>query len=426
MENLPMELSISPSEIGYAVNTLYLLTCGALVMFMAAGFAMLEGGLVRAKNTAEIMTKNIVLYALASMMYMFVGYDLMYGSAPGGIIPNFGNLFQFMSEGKTAYAAVGQVTAGKANIAEGALFFFQVVFVATAMSVVSGAVAERMKLWAFIFFAIVMTAFIYPVEGYWKWGHGFLDVMGFKDFAGSGIVHLTGASAALAGVLLLGPRNGKYGREGQLNAMPGANLPLATIGAMTLWFGWFGFNGGSLLSIGSVSNANTVAAIFVNTNLAASGGLLAALVVSQMFFGKADLTLVISGILAGLVAITAEPATPTPLYALIIGAVGGVLVVFSILIFDRFKIDDPIGAISVHGTAGVWGLLAVPITNEAAKFKIQAMGILSIFLWVFIASFITWLVINLLIGLRVDEENEYRGLDISECGLEAYPEFVKK
>lgn len=421
-----MELSISPSEIGYVVNTLYLLTCGALVMFMAAGFAMLEGGLVRAKNTAEIMTKNIVLYALAGMMYMFVGYDLMYGSAPGGIIPNFGNLFQFMSEGKTAYATVEQVTAGKANIPEGALFFFQVVFVATAMSVVSGAVAERMKLWAFIFFAIVMTAFIYPVEGYWKWGHGFLDVMGFKDFAGSGVVHLTGASAALAGVLLLGPRKGKYGREGQLNAMPGANLPLATIGAMTLWFGWFGFNGGSLLSIGSVSHANTVAAIFVNTNLAASGGLLAALVVSQMFFGKADLTLVISGILAGLVAITAEPATPTPLYALIIGAVGGVLVVFSILIFDRFKIDDPIGAISVHGTAGVWGLLAVPITNEAAKFKVQAMGILSIFLWVFIASFITWLVINLLIGLRVDEENEYRGLDISECGLEAYPEFVKK
>ena len=417
---------LSPLEISYVINTLYLLICGALVMFMAAGFAMLEGGLVRAKNTAEIMTKNIVLYALAGIMYMFIGYDLMYNSAAGGIIPNFSHLLQFMSQGKESYATVEQVTAGEVTVATNAFFFFQVVFVATAMSVVSGAVAERMKLWAFIFFAIVMTGFIYPIEGYWKWGHGFLDVMGFKDFAGSGVVHLTGAAAALAGVLILGPRKGKYGREGQVNAMLGANLPLATIGAMTLWFGWFGFNGGSLLSISTVNNANTVATIFMNTNLAASGGLLASLVVSQMFFGKADLTLVISGILAGLVAITAEPSTPQPLYALIIGAVGGVLVVFSILIFDRFKIDDPIGAISVHGTAGVWGLLAVPITNEAAKFKVQAMGIVSIFLWVFITSLIVWFVLNLLIGLRVDEEDEYDGLDISECGLEAYPEFVKK
>jgi Amt family ammonium transporter len=251
-------------------------------------------------------------------------------------------------------------------------------------------------------------------------------VLGFKDFAGSGVVHLTGAAAALAGVLLLGPRKGKYGREGQVNAMLGANLPLATVGAVTLWFGWFGFNGGSLLSITSVPNAHTVAAIFVNTNLAASGGLLASLVVSQMFFGKADLTLIISGALAGLVAITAEPSTPQPMYALIIGAVGGVLVVFSILIFDRFKIDDPIGAISVHGTAGVWGLLAVPITNEAAKFKVQAVGILSIFVWVFLTSLLVWFIIHLIVGLRVDEEDEYRGLDISECGLEAYPEFVKK
>ena len=423
---MDVNVVLSPLETNYVINTLYLLICGALVMFMAAGFAMLEGGLVRAKNTAEIMTKNIVLYALAGVMYMFIGYDLMYGSPVGGVIPNLNHLLQFMSEGKASYATVEQVTAGKVNIAEGAFFFFQVVFVATAMSVVSGAVAERMKLWAFIFFAIVMTGFIYPVEGYWKWGHGFLDVMGFKDFAGSGVVHLTGAAAALAGVLLLGPRKGKYGREGQVNAMPGANLPLATVGAMTLWFGWFGFNGGSLLSISSVNNANIVATVFMNTNLAASGGLLASLVVSQMFFGKADLTLIFSGLLAGLVAITAEPSTPTPLYAVIIGAVAGVLVVFSILIFDRFKIDDPIGAISVHGTAGVWGLLAVPITNEAAKFKVQAMGIVSIFLWVFITSLITWFVIHLLVGLRVEEEDEYRGLDISDCGLEAYPEFVKK
>lgn len=417
---------LSPLETSYIINTLYLLFCGVLVMFMAAGFAMLEGGLVRAKNTAEIMTKNIVLYALAGVMYLFIGYDLMYSSTPGGVIPNFSQLFHFVSDTKLPQGTAEQINSGSINVAPAAFFFFQVVFVATAMSVVSGAVAERMKLWAFILFAVVMTGFIYPVEGYWKWGHGFLDVLGFKDFAGSGVVHLTGAAAALAGVLLLGPRKGKYGREGQINAMLGGNLPLATVGAVTLWFGWFGFNGGSLLSISSVPNANTVAAIFVNTNLAASGGLLASLVVSQMFFGKADLTLIISGALAGLVAITAEPSTPQPMYALIIGAVAGVLVVFSILIFDRFKIDDPIGAISVHGTAGVWGLLAVPITNEAAKFKVQALGALSIFIWVFITSLIVWFIINLIVGLRVDEEDEYRGLDISECGLEAYPEFVKK
>lgn len=417
---------LSPLETSYIINTLYLLFCGVLVMFMAAGFAMLEGGLVRAKNTAEIMTKNIVLYALAGVMYLFIGYDLMYSSTPGGVIPNFSQLFHFVSDTKLPQGTAEQINSGSINVAPAAFFFFQVVFVATAMSVVSGAVAERMKLWAFILFAVVMTGFIYPVEGYWKWGHGFLEVLGFKDFAGSGVVHLTGAAAALAGVLLLGPRKGKYGREGQINAMLGGNLPLATVGAVTLWFGWFGFNGGSLLSISSVPNANTVAAIFVNTNLAASGGLLASLVVSQMFFGKADLTLIISGALAGLVAITAEPSTPQPMYALIIGAVAGVLVVFSILIFDRFKIDDPIGAISVHGTAGVWGLLAVPITNEAAKFKVQALGALSIFIWVFITSLIVWFIINLIVGLRVDEEDEYRGLDISECGLEAYPEFVKK
>lgn len=419
-------VALSPLETSYIINTLYLLICGVLVMFMAAGFAMLEGGLVRAKNTAEIMTKNIVLYALAGVMYLFVGYDLMYNSAPGGFIPSFNQLFHFVSDTKLPQGTPEQINSGAVTVAPAAFFFFQVVFVATAMSVVSGAVAERMKLWAFIFFAVIMTGFIYPVEGYWKWGHGFLDVLGFKDFAGSGVVHLTGAAAALAGVLLLGPRKGKYGREGQVNAMLGANLPLATVGAVTLWFGWFGFNGGSLLSITSVPNAHTVAAIFVNTNLAASGGLLASLVVSQMFFGKADLTLIISGALAGLVAITAEPSTPQPMYALIIGAVGGVLVVFSILIFDRFKIDDPIGAISVHGTAGVWGLLAVPITNEAAKFKVQAVGILSIFVWVFLTSLLVWFIIHLIVGLRVDEEDEYRGLDISECGLEAYPEFVKK
>jgi len=418
-----MEIKIT----NFALDTFYLLMSGALVMIMALGFAMLESGLVRAKNTTEILAKNVSLYAIACIMYMLIGYNIMYpGSGEGEIMPVFSTIFSFMTTGLGTYNAEDAINPDSlSTYAAPADFFFQVVFVATAMSVVSGAIAERMKLWSFLLFAVFMTGIIYPVEGFWKWGGGFLDANGFLDFAGSGIVHMAGASAALAGVLLLGPRKGKYGANGQVNAIPGANLPLATLGTFLLWFGWFGFNGGSQLIVSSAVDANAVAMIFVNTNMAAAGGLVAALIVSQMLFGKADLTMVLNGALAGLVAITAEPSTPTPLYATIIGAVGGVIVVFSILTLDRFRIDDPVGAISVHGVVGIWGLLAVPITNPDGSFVAQLLGVASIFGWVFIASFIVWFIIKLIFGLRVSEEDEYEGVDISECGMEAYPEFVK-
>jgi Amt family ammonium transporter len=406
----------------YALDTFYLLVCGALVMWMAAGFAMLESGLVRAKNTAEILTKNIVLYALACVMYLLVGYYLMYGGAQGGVLPNFG--FLIGNEHAADVAAAGGE--GAPAYSKRADFFFQVVFVATCMSIVSGAVAERMKLWAFLAFALVMCGLIYPIEGYWTWGGGFLKQLGFKDFAGSGIVHLAGASAALAGVILLGARKGKYGSRGQINAIPGANLPLATLGTFILWLGWFGFNGGSQLKISGIADANAVAAVFVNTNLAAAGGLLAALVVARLLFGKADLTMILNGALAGLVSITAEPATPSAVQAVLVGAVGGVLVVFSILMLERLRIDDPVGAISVHGAAGIWGLLAVPLTNTSASLSVQMLGAACIFAWVFVASLVVWGLIQLLMGLRVSEEDEYEGVDIAECGLEAYPEFTRK
>jgi Amt family ammonium transporter len=305
-------------------------------------------------------------------------------------------------------------------------FFFQVVFVATAMSVVSGAVAERMKLWSFLAFAVVFTGFIYPLEGYWKWGGGFLDAdFGFLDFAGSGVVHMAGASAALAGVLLLGARKGKYGKDGSINAIPGSNLPLATLGTFILWLGWFGFNGGSELMVSNVDEANAVSLVFVNTNMAAAGGVIAALITARLMFGKADLTMALNGALAGLVAITAEPLTPTPGMATIIGAIGGILVVFSIVTLDKLKIDDPVGAISVHGVVGIWGLLAVLITNSDATVGGQLMGIVTIFAWVFIASLIVWFILKMTMGIRVSEEEEYEGVDIGECGLEAYPEFTK-
>ena len=406
----------------YALDTFYLLVCGALVMWMAAGFAMLESGLVRAKNTAEILTKNIVLYALACVMYLLVGYYLMYGGAQGGVLPNFG----FLIGNEHAADVVAAGGEGAPAYSKRADFFFQVVFVATCMSIVSGAVAERMKLWAFLAFALVMCGLIYPIEGYWTWGGGFLKQLGFKDFAGSGIVHLAGASAALAGVILLGARKGKYGSRGQINAIPGANLPLATLGTFILWLGWFGFNGGSQLKISGIADANAVAAVFVNTNLAAAGGLLAALVVARLLFGKADLTMILNGALAGLVSITAEPATPSAVQAVLVGAVGGVLVVFSILMLERLRIDDPVGAISVHGAAGIWGLLAVPLTSTSASLSVQMLGAACIFAWVFVASLLVWGLIQLLMGLRVSEEDEYEGVDIAECGLEAYPEFTRK
>ncbi|MBE0586195.1 MAG: ammonium transporter, partial [Desulfofustis sp.] len=364
-------------ELAYALDTFYFLMSGALVMWMGAGFAMLEAGLVRSKNTVEILTKNVALYAIASIMYLVVGYNIMYGGGPNGVIPG---LSFFLG----ADHATGDVLAsgGETYYSSMADFFFQVVFVATAMSIVSGAVAERMKLWAFLLFAVVMTGFIYPVQGYWKWGGGFLDGLGFLDFAGSGVVHLCGASAAVAGVLLLGPRKGKYS-GGRINAIPGANLPLATLGTFILWLGWFGFNGGSELKISTIEEANAVSMVFVNTNTAAAGGLVAALLLSRAWFGKADLTMALNGALAGLVAITAEPLTPSPVLATIVGAIAGLLVVTSIIFIDKAKIDDPVGAISVHGVVGIWGLIAVSFTNPEGSFIAQLIGVVTIFSWVF-------------------------------------------
>ena len=408
----------------YALDTFYFLVSGALVMWMAAGFSMLEAGLVRAKNTAEILTKNITLFAIASIMYMLVGFDLMYSEGVNSLIPSIDWSLMFMDATKDN--AVDAVLASERETYHSGLadFFFQVVFVATAMSIVSGAVAERMKLWAFLLFAVFMTGFIYPVEGYWTWGGGWLDGLGFSDFAGSGIVHLAGASAALAGVLLLGARRGKYGKDGSINAIPGANMPLATLGTFILWLGWFGFNGGSELKVSDIESANAVAGVFVNTNMAAAGGLVFALITARLVFGKADLTMALNGALAGLVAITAEPLTPIPLVATLIGGVGGIIVVFAIIGLDKLRIDDPVGAISVHGVVGIWGLLAVPITNWEVGFLPQLTGIVAIFAWVFITSLIVWLLIKLTMGIRVSEEEEYEGVDVGECGLEAYPEFV--
>ncbi len=415
------------AELAYALDTFYFLVMGALVMWMAAGFTMLEAGLVRAKNTAEILTKNVGLYSIACIMYMVCGYSIMYpGGFEGGIFQSLSTLGSGLLGSADNDAA--SVIAGDAYYSNLSDFFFQVVFVATAMSIVSGAVAERMKLWSFFAFAVVLTGFIYPVQGFWKWGGGFLNEMGFLDFAGSGVVHLCGAAAALAGVLLLGARKGKYGEKGQINAIPGCNLPLATLGTLILWLGWFGFNGGSELMVSNVGEANAVSLVFVNTNMAAAGGLVFALILSRFWFGKADLTMALNGALAGLVAITAEPLTPTPLAATLIGAIGGLIVVGSIVTLDKLKIDDPVGAISVHGVVGMWGLLAVAITNNSGNFwgqlGTQVIGLITIFAWVFITSFIVWYLLKKIVGIRVSEEEEYEGVDISECGLEAYPEFT--
>ena len=414
-------------ELQYAMDTFYFLICGALVMWMAAGFSMLEAGLVRSKNTTEILTKNVALFAISCTMYLIIGYELMYG---GGMFLSGITTVAGMDDAAVAAVLKESAEAGfdGDSVYSGASdFFFQVVFVATAMSIVSGAVAERMKLWSFLIFAVVMTGFIYPMEGSWTWNgdsvFGLFE-LSYSDYAGSGIVHMAGASAALAGVLLLGARKGKYGKDGQINAIPGANMPLATLGTFILWMGWFGFNGGSTLKLGGISVANEVANVFLNTNAAAAGGLIAALIVARLLFGKADLTMALNGALAGLVAITAEPADPTPLVATLIGAVGGVIVVFSIIFLDKIKIDDPVGAISVHGVVGFFGVMVVPFTDGDATYMGQLIGAGVIFGWVFVTSFITWLVIKTVMGIRVSEEDEYNGVDIAECGLEAYPEFV--
>ncbi len=416
MESQLSELSGNLAELSYAVDTFYFLISGALVMWMAAGFAMLEAGLVRAKNTTEILTKNILLYSIACVMYLLIGYSIMYIDMPeGGFLPSFGGLIgdENAAIGDSYYSARSD-------------FFFQVVFVATGMSIISGAVAERMKLFAFLAFAVVFTGFIYPIQGAWSWGGGFLSAAGFSDFAGSGIVHMCGAAAALAGVIVLGPRKGKYTNDGKINAIPGANMPLATIGTFILWMGWFGFNGGSQLQLSGFDNANAVAQIFLNTNAAAAGGAIAATLLAKVLFGKADLSMALNGALAGLVAITAEPLAPSGQLATLIGAVGGVIVVFSIVGLDKIKIDDPVGAISVHGVVGIFGLIAVVFSNSDATIGAQLYGAFSIFVFTFVASFIVWHALKAVMGIRVSEEEEYEGMDVLDCGMEAYPEFTSK
>ena len=413
-------------ELQFALDTFYFLVCGAFVMWMAAGFAMLEAGLVRSKNTTEILTKNFALYAIASVMYLVVGYQIMYG---GGW---FLSGIEAIDTDQVLADSAAEGFNGGSVYSSASDFFFQVVFVATAMSIVSGAVAERMKLWAFLAFAVVMTGFIYPMEGAWTWngddvfGLYNLGDLGFSDFAGSGIVHMAGAAAALAGVILLGARKGKYGPNGEIKAIPGANLPMATLGTFILWMGWFGFNGGSVLKLGDIDSAHSVAMVFLNTNAAAAGGAIAALILARIKFGKADLTMMLNGALAGLVAITAEPSTPTALQATLFGALGGVLVVFSILALDKLKLDDPVGAISVHGTVGLLGLMLVPLTNDGATFMGQIIGAATIFVWVFGVSFVVWYIIKTIMGMRVTDEEEDKGVDITECGMEAYPEFTSR
>ncbi|NMP01783.1 ammonium transporter [Pseudoalteromonas arctica] len=398
-------------ELKFSLDTFYFLISGILVMWMAAGFAMLEAGLVRSKNTAEILTKNVALYSIACTMFLLVGYNIMYvDNAEGGFIPSIG-------------ALIGTQAADADHSLESD-FFFQVVFVATAMSIVSGAVAERMKLWAFLGFAVVLTGFIYPIEGYWTWGGGFLSEMGFVDFAGSAIVHGAGAAAALAGVLILGARKGKYGKNGEIYPIPGSNLPLATLGTFILWMGWFGFNGGSQLLLSDKENATAVGQILLNTNAAAAMGAIAALFVCKVLWGKSDLTMVLNGALAGLVVITADPLSPSPLMACLLGLLGGALVIFSIIALDKVKIDDPVGAISVHGSCGALGIMLVPLTNGDASFVNQLTGLVCILAFVFVASFIVWTVLNKTMGIRVTEEEELNGMDQHDCGIEAYPEFV--
>ena len=405
------------TELEFALNTFYLLMSGAFVMWMAAGFTMLEAGLVRSKNAAEIVTKNLGLFSIACVMYLVCGFFIMYpgDSAVSAWVPGFS--LSYLGLG------MGDQDMSYGSYSEASDFFFQVVFVATAMSIVSGAVAERMKLLPFFAFAVVLTGFIYPVQGYWKWGGGGLDALGYTDFAGSGVVHLCGAAAALAAVSILGARKGKYGADGSVYAIPGSNIPIAALGALILWLGWFGFNGGSQLAINTAADAIAVGQVFMNTNMAAAGGVLGGLFASKIFSGKADVTMAINGAIAGLVAITAAPDTPTGGLATLIGLIGGVIVYFSVVILDtKLKIDDPVGAISAHGTVGIWGIMATPLSGAGA-FGTQFIGVIVIFGWVFVTSFIVLKIIDSVVGIRATDNDEEIGLDKSEIGVEAYPDF---
>ena len=406
----------------FIFNTLLFLIGGFLVMWMAAGFAMLETGLVRAKNASTQLTKNVALFSLASIAYFIVGYNLMYPGDGGWSIEGWLGAFSLTSLEPVGVGAEG-VDLEYASV--GSDFFFQLMFCAATASIVSGTVAERVKLWPFLIFTVILTGIFYPISASWKWGAGWLDAMDFQDFAGSTVVHATGAAAALAGALVIGARHGRYKDDGSVIPMPGSNLPLATLGMFILWLGWFGFNGGSQLAMGTIGNIADVSRIFANTNTAAAGGAIAALILTQLLYGKSDLTMVLNGALAGLVSITAEPLEPSLWLATIIGAIGGIIIVFSVPILDRLKIDDVVGAISVHGIAGIWGTLAVVLSNSKATLGTQIIGTVSICLFTFIVSYIAWLILDMVMGVRVSQENEIEGLDRSELGIDAYPEFTK-
>tara|TARA_B100001093_G_scaffold144091_1_gene136701 strand:- start:3517 stop:4833 length:1317 start_codon:yes stop_codon:yes gene_type:complete len=412
----------APEHSVFILNSLLFLMAGFLVMFMACGFCMLEAGLVRSKNTTMQLTKNISLFSIAAVGYYLLGYNLMYPLGTWSVDGVFSGVI-----GVAVMEAVG-ISADKADdisyATTGSDYFFQLMFCAATASIVSGALAERIKLWPFLLFTLVLTAFIYPLQASWKWGGGFLDEMGFLDFAGSTVVHSVGGWAALAGALILGPRIGKY-KDGKVVPMPGANLPIATLGVFILWLGWFGFNGGSQLAMGTVGDIADVSRIFANTNAAAAGGAIAALVLTQAVYGKVDLTMVLNGALAGLVSITAEPLTPTLGAATLIGAVGGLIVVFSVPLLDKFRVDDVVGAIPVHLIAGIWGTLAVPITNSDASFGTQIASILIVGAFTFVTSAVVWFGIKAVLGIRVSEEDEIAGLDTSELGMDAYPDFSK-
>ncbi|WP_436643744.1 ammonium transporter [Microbaculum sp. FT89] len=399
------------AETAYIFNTFLFLVTGFLVMFMAAGFAMLEAGMVRTKNVSMQLVKNIALYSIASIMFWIVGYNLMYDGVDGGYIGSF------------LPKMIPAPDADPGDYSAASDFFFQLVFCATTASIVSGTLAERIKLWPFLIFTVVLTGFFYPITGSWQWGGGWLSELGFSDFAGSTIVHSVGGWAALSGAILLGARKGKFGADGRVHPIPGSSMPLVMLGAMILWLGWFGFNGGSQLALGSAADASAVSRIFVNTNMAAAAGVIAAMVVTQLIYKKVDVTMAVNGALAGLVSITAEPLAPSLFMALVIGGIGGIIVVIVVPLLDKLKIDDVVGAIPVHLVAGIWGTLAVPITNADAGFGTQIIGIVAIGAFTFVASAIVWTILKATVGIRVGEEEEASGLDLAEIGVEAYPEF---
>jgi Amt family ammonium transporter len=407
-QNAAMEV---PADGKFILNSLLFLMGGFLVMFMAAGFAMLEVGMVRAKNVSMQCTKNIALYSIAGIVFWLVGYNLMYEGVNGGYLGTF------------SPKVIPDPATDSGDYAGASDWFFQMVFCAATASIVSGTLAERIKLWPFLIFTVILTGIIYPIQGSWKWGAGWLDAAGFNDFAGSTIVHSVGGWAALVGALILGARRGKYGKDGAVHPIPGSSMPLATLGTFILWLGWFGFNGGSQLAMGTIADVSSVSRIFVNTNLAAAGGVVAAIILTQLLYKKIDVTMALNGALAGLVSITAEPLTPDPAMAILIGAVGGIIVVFAVPMLDKLKIDDVVGAIPVHLLAGIWGTLAVPLTNDGANFGAQILGIVAVGVFVSVTSAIAWFALKATIGIRCSEEEEMMGLDKAEIGVEAYPEF---